>query len=172
MLTKICQNCGKEFTKDYNRSVRDFNERARFCSNKCKVYKQEKFYKHWQGKRRPDLAGTEAARTMFKPKQIPWNKGTAVGTDPVKVKLTTYRATAKKRGYIFEVTLGQMREFLAGECAYCGEKPTGIDRVDNSLGYVEGNMVASCGVCNHMKWILSKDDFIAKCRQIAVRSKV
>lgn len=66
MLNKKCDNCGKIFYKDKNRSVRDFNERARFCSNACKVYKQKNFYKHWEGKKRPDLLNTNAANTMYK----------------------------------------------------------------------------------------------------------
>lgn len=66
MLTKVCENCGATFCKDYNRSKRDFVERAKYCSNKCKVYKQKNFYKYWKNKRRPDLVKTAAALTMFK----------------------------------------------------------------------------------------------------------
>lgn len=75
MLEKICENCGNIFYKDKNRSVRDFLKRAKFCSNACKVYKQKNFYKHWEGKKRPDLIKTGAVKSMFKPGQKPWIKG-------------------------------------------------------------------------------------------------
>lgn len=75
MLSKQCENCGKIFYKNYNRSKKDFLERARFCSNICKVYKQRGFYKYWQNKKRPELLNTGAAKTMFKKGQISFNKG-------------------------------------------------------------------------------------------------
>jgi len=75
MLNKKCENCGKTFYKDYFRSKKDFIERARYCSNSCKVYKQEGFYKHWRGKKRPELKKTQAANTMFKKGRVSVNKG-------------------------------------------------------------------------------------------------
>lgn len=166
MLSKTCENCGKIFYKDNNRSKRDFLKRARFCSNKCKVYKQKGFYKHWQGKKRPELINTGSAKTMFYEGQPSSRKGTGIGTELAKRKLTTYRANAKRVGRKFEVTLKQMRDFLNSKCVYCGEQATGIDRVDNTKGYTKGNMEPCCGICNHMKNNLSKEDFIKKVRQI------
>lgn len=103
---------------------------------------------------------------MFKPGQVSWNKGKGTGRDPVKPKYNAYKSNAKKRGYLFEVALDQFRDYLSTRCAYCGDPSTGIDRVDNALGYIDGNMVPCCETCNHMKWVLSKDDFLAKCKQI------
>lgn len=110
------------------------------------------------------IDGTE--KTRFYKGQTSWNKGTGVGTDPTKIKLSVYKSNAKKRGLLFEVSLEQMRLFVSGKCYYCGSQSSGIDRVDNSLGYVEGNMVGCCGVCNHMKHTMSKEEFIKKCLQI------
>ena len=36
ILTKICPICGKEFRKPYHRSLKNWNERARFCSIQCR----------------------------------------------------------------------------------------------------------------------------------------
>ena len=60
-------------------------------------------------------------------------------------------------------------------CFYCGAEPfqvarnsrsarscflyNGIDRVDNSIGYIDTNTVTSCGVCNNAKAVMSLDDF-------------
>lgn len=110
------------------------------------------------------IPGTE--KTRFKKGLIPWNKGKGVGTNRIKLKYRTYKFNAKRRGFTFDVTLDQMRDFLKSKCIYCEDAATGIDRVDNSLGYIDGNMVACCSICNHMKYILSRQDFIDKCRQI------
>lgn len=166
MLTKVCENCGKEFDKDYFRSKKDFIKRARFCSNQCKIYKQKGFYKYWQGKKRPELLNTGAVKTMFKQGQTPWIKGKGTGIDLAKRKLSTYRANAKRKGIIFEVTLEMMKYFLDSKCVYCGEQSTGIDKVDSKKGYIIGNMEPCCGICNHMKNNLSKEYFIKKVRQI------
>ena len=60
-------------------------------------------------------------------------------------------------------------------CFYCGEKPSnylkdrlnestiikysGIDRIDNDLGYIETNVVPCCKKCNTAKNVLSQNEF-------------
>ena len=112
----------------------------------------------------PQLGGQES---QFKIGFLPWNKGNR-NRDPVKIKVSTYRANAKKRGLAFTVTLAEMCVSLSSPCAYCGDAATGIDRVDNNRGYEQGNMVACCKLCNHMKYTMSRDDFIARCRRIVM----
>jgi len=46
-------------------------------------------------------------------------------------------------------------------------KGFGIDRIDNSKGYIEGNMVPCCKICNWMKSDKSSIDFIQKCKDIS-----
>jgi len=122
--------------------------------------KQEGFQKGHE-----PIEGTE--KTRFVKGQIPWNYGTkGQRIDASRLKYRTYKSNAKKRGIDFEITLEDMRGFLAKPCFYCGERATGIDRVDNDGGYIEGNMVSCCGVCNHMKNNLTKEQFMNKCKQI------
>lgn len=46
------------------------------------------------------------------------------------------------------------------DCHYCGKKgPNGIDRNDNSKGYINGNCVPCCKHCNYVKGDLSIKDF-------------
>jgi len=45
-------------------------------------------------------------------------------------------------------------------------KYNGIDRVDNSRGYESGNVVSCCGVCNMLKHVLSKEEFLARIEKI------
>ena len=109
-------------------------------------------------------AGTEATR--FRKGLIPWNKGKGTGRDPIAARYQTYKFNAKKRRLGWEVTKAEFRVYATGKCAYCGEPACGIDRVNNALGYVVGNMVACCQICNHMKHTLTREAFIARCKQI------
>lgn len=88
-----------------------------------------------------------------------------------------YRATeynASYRGILWEISEDFFRWITKQPCHYCGEEPyqiyqprrntggyvfNGVDRVDNEVGYVEGNCVPSCGVCNYMKSATSVGDF-------------
>ena len=40
-------------------------------------------------------------------------------------------------------------------CAYCGDKPTplhmSLDRLDNSVGHIESNVVPCCFFCNYLQ---------------------
>lgn len=82
--------------------------------------------------------------------------------------------SAGKRGYEFSLTHDEIKKLIVGApCFYCGKKPmyseyikdcgkivfNGIDRVDNSLGYVSGNVVACCKQCNTMKSNVSLKKF-------------
>lgn len=106
------------------------------------------------------------AGTRFKNGLVPWNKGSGKGRDIILARFQAYKSNAKKRGLLFELTRDKFREFATGICAYCGDPAIGVDRVDNLLGYVDGNMVACCQVCNHMKHTMGRDNFIRKCKQI------
>lgn len=76
----------------------------------------------------------------------------------------------------WDVTLEEYIELVTAPCFYCGQVPNqvpqgswmrgtdlrrnGIDRVDNSRGYVMSNCVSCCGVCNRAKAARSQHDFI------------
>ena len=40
--------------------------------------------------------------------------------------------------------------------------------MDNSKGYIKGNMVPCCWECNHLKGTRSHDEFVERVRKIAV----
>ncbi len=82
----------------------------------------------------------------------------------------------------FALDRDEFRQLVALNCSYCGSAPSftvtincpghpefrynGIDRVDNTLGYVSGNCITACLPCNQMKSFRSRDDFIAQVRRI------
>ena len=110
-----------------------------------------------------------------KPKSVPINE------PPIKLPYyERYKIDAIKRGHSFDPTEDQFFTLLAGDCYYCGRSPykhseyreiirTGIDRTDNSRGYIFDNCRSCCGPCNIFKG--SRDDrkFINMCKKIAAR---
>ena len=87
----------------------------------------------------------------------------------IQQKLIAYKGKARKRNYSFEI-LNQCAYYLFyQDCYYCGTEPNplnGIDRVDNSKGYVYNNVVSCCKICNSMKNTLSISDFLIHINKI------
>ena len=88
--------------------------------------------------------------------------------------LGVYRRKAGYRGLAWELTQEQFLDLTGKSCHYCGVEPrqtydrigsngaytyNGIDRVDNSKGYVIENCVPCCGRCNRAKDVMGLDEF-------------
>lgn len=98
-----------------------------------------------------------------------------------------YRRAAKDRGYGFTLTKQNFRSLTKLNCSYCGRPPsqivraakggngpyiyTGIDRVNNLVGYIQGNVVPCCATCNRAKHVMGRDDFIAWIRLVYHHTK-
>lgn len=81
-----------------------------------------------------------------------------------------YQAGAKVRGLQFEISLHYFYLMVIEDCFYCGSPPSqttsdflhnGLDRVDSSLGYIEGNCVPACKTCNFAKNNMTLEAFVA-----------
>jgi hypothetical protein len=85
---------------------------------------------------------------------------------------TNYKYNAKRDGRLFLLSKEEFRALIAMPCFYCGVQPlavckrdydsilyNGLDRLDNSLGYVQGNCAPCCGRCNVMKAQMSVQQF-------------
>ncbi len=105
---------------------------------------------------------------------------------PNKDKLLTVRFLhirngARKRNLEFSLSKDDVKSMIFGKCYYCNKEPNnhrnyiskrydklnefvynGIDRVDNSKGYVIGNVVGCCRECNTKKGSVTID----MCRKI------
>lgn len=91
--------------------------------------------------------------------------------------LASYRASAQRRGLAWELTDEQFEAIICQPCTYCGCAASnvtrsrsrsstefiwnGIDRRDSALGYISGNVLPCCSVCNNAKRDMSYDDFMA-----------
>jgi len=80
--------------------------------------------------------------------------------------LTSTKNHCKKKGRKFELTNERAIELLLGSCTYCGQSGGGIDRIDSSKGYVEGNVTSCCTRCNTMKMDTPKDEWVAHMKLI------
>ncbi len=93
-----------------------------------------------------------------------------------------YKARAKQRNLIWDLTEEQFKELTSSLCHYCGVLPkqkthvltsngeytyNGIDRIDNKQGYILENVVPCCGICNRMKMTLSEKEFLNHITEIA-----
>ena len=78
--------------------------------------------------------------------------------------LASYKDGAATRGHSFEISDEVADALFQAPCHYCGYKPSGkfsgIDRVNNNLGYVEGNVVSCCAWCNRAKGRFSVEAFM------------
>jgi hypothetical protein len=92
--------------------------------------------------------------------------------NPEKFALGQYRKSARLKGIEHQMSDVKMLEFLKSDCFYCGAQPNplnGIDRVDNSRGYVDGNVVTACRICNYAKRDMSLEEFKTWILQVATR---
>lgn len=86
-----------------------------------------------------------------------------------------YKRNAKRRNIKFNLTEKECLLLMVQSCYYCGREPfnvikakqshgefvfNGIDRVNNSEGYVLNNVVPCCKHCNSMKKDLSNTEFL------------
>ena len=87
-----------------------------------------------------------------------------------------YKSSAETRNLEFTLTKKQVLRLIDGFCIYCGESRTshmakngqsdtvfyytGIDRIDNSKGYITGNVQSCCKICNRAKSDMDEGDFI------------
>lgn len=105
---------------------------------------------------------------------------------PAKYVFFDYRQSAKGKGVPFEISEDAVASLTSQGCTYCGAPPSrmispshrrkspvydvfrwnGIDRIDSSKGYVEGNVVPCCKFCNEMKSDKSGDEFLRQVETI------
>jgi hypothetical protein len=117
-----------------------------------------------------------------------WNTTARSPRHPINVAFSHVRGNAFARGVEFNVT----KEFVwdvylkqQGKCAltgidlklvskfkagYLGSTTASLDRIDSSIGYVEGNIQWVYKPINLMKWKLSTDEFIRLCRLVVERN--
>jgi hypothetical protein len=93
-------------------------------------------------------------------------------SDPLR-RIAFLIKEADKRNKDWTLSYDEAMMFWNKECHYCGDEVEGLhlDRINSEVGYQLDNVVSACGVCNIMKYTLSQDNFINKCKQIVSNSQ-
>jgi hypothetical protein len=88
-----------------------------------------------------------------------------------KTYYKSYYVNAHKRGYDFTLTEEFFLKTISSPCHYCNHfkdgEAVGIDRINNSIGYLPENCVPCCEVCNRMKSFYHPAFFVEKAKHIA-----
>lgn len=93
-------------------------------------------------------------------------------TTSVNRRLSAIKQQAKKKKYPWELEEDDAKDMMTSECFYCGylnldDTVNGIDRMDNTVGYLKTNCVPCCKFCNFIKKTLDAKTFVERCRQIS-----
>ncbi len=81
----------------------------------------------------------------------------------------TLKHNAKSKGREFTISLELFEEMMNKPCHYCGTmdiNTAGLDRVDSDKGYILGNIVRACRICNVAKGQLTPQEFIQHCKNV------
>jgi hypothetical protein len=96
----------------------------------------------------------------------------------------SYVNHAKKSELMFELSVEEFQLITSTPCFYCGANPSnehkssnkrgryrysGIDRIDNNLGYSFDNCVPCCRRCNVSKNKHTVQSFIEHCTKVAIK---
>ena len=88
-----------------------------------------------------------------------------------------YKKRAAQRSLAFDLSNDEFSCIVNQPCYLCGKEQighhkNGIDRVDNTKGYVEGNVKSCCWNCNYMKRDYTYDNLMDKFNLIYEYQKV
>lgn len=65
------------------------------------------------------------------------------------------KGVARRRGLEWSLDEVAYTSLVTAPCSYCGgklnETGSGLDRIDNSKGYIQGNVTSCCMECNRIK---------------------
>ena len=177
--------------KEYNRAYTEKNRERIYAKQKDRIEKNKQswieyhrnYHKKWYeqnkekrqkqirhyGKLHKKEAVKATQKYVAKNKEKVYEYGRKYNRTP-QGGYRMYKSAALKRNLDFPLSFEDFLEIICNPCRYCGEdsEPIGIDRVDNSLGYIKTNCSPCCSVCNYMKKNYKLQDFIAHAKKIAL----
>jgi len=156
----------QQLTKEFRQTHPNYDAEWR-DNNRDKLRKQQRdYYKRHIEKER--VRSKLKYRARYNSNPVKMREYWVKYAKTQKGKFQTYRKQAKSRGYSFKITFDEFIKYWDKPCVYCGSEINGIgiDRVDNKRGYIKGNIVSCCAICNHMKKDTGMTEFIKHCRKI------
>mgnify|MGYP001559377754 CR=1 FL=1 len=164
MLVSTCKICKATKPISYFHTSQHNRNKIVVTCKAC-VYERQKIFRKTKEGKESLYAAQIKYRRKNKSRVKQWFK-TAANTPNSRYK--TYRLGARNRNIDFKLTFDQFMKFWNKPCHYCGDKikTVGIDRVNNSIGYTEGNSIACCFNCNSAKRGQNAAEFIIRCHTI------
>lgn len=98
----------------------------------------------------------------------------------LSARFSMLKSRAIKRKLDCTINYEQYCKYISEPCFYCKNKlcekviaGCGLDRLDNSQGYIEGNIVSCCKICNMIKgnYLTSEETLVAVNAIIEFRNK-
>lgn len=87
-----------------------------------------------------------------------------------------YQRSANYRNLFFSINQNDYESLVKNPCYYCGmiqERGfNGIDRLNQSIGYIQDNCVSCCKMCNYMKGSLNEKVFVNRVEHILNFNKI
>ena len=164
ITTKICYKCRTKKDRDmFTVQLHHKDGLASWCKDCTNSRNRAKHA------RNPELGRQKSRQWRAKPGVREVERARAMLYDKTPHRMfLKLRARAKHIGRSFDLTFDQFMFFWQKPCSYCGDaiQTVGLDRIDNSKGYIQYNVAACCGLCNHMKYNLSLHDFLVRCKKI------
>lgn len=174
---------GRDFSKEPKNGYLFYNVVCPYCENlfSATIYQIKPKSGRKQGK---DHCGCQSRLRRATRIGVPPSNKLDDLTRTVNAVIQSYKAGAKTRGLLFELSFDFVAEIIFKCCYYCGQTPNhkrpigqgewtrlsidtnGIDRIDSSLGYVESNVVPCCTDCNYFKVDRDYSEFLIKIKKI------
>lgn len=80
------------------------------------------------------------------------------------------KKNAKERGYEWKISFRLFKELISKPCSFCGElkieNGSGLDRINQLIGYLPTNVIPCCYICNMMKRMFPDWMFIDQVKKI------
>lgn len=166
--TKTCKSC-REKNKKYDEKPERKEAHAALMAQKGNEYSQASRTRRLAADPEGYRSHNNEIHRLWKsenPDYIAnWNRTN------VNARLDAIKRSAKERNKEWNLTDQEAKRMLVFPCNYCGHldlkvRLNGIDRIDNSKGYITGNVVPCCKYCNYAKNMLSIDEFISMCHRV------
>jgi hypothetical protein len=189
-ITKTCKNCrdnnkiqDAKRNKDHRNEVARKNEAKpenKAVKAKWNEENYDKVSKKWMDcrQRKIEKLGTEEYLKQQAEQAKKWRENNPEKTEEAntnkrnskKLQYNVYKRSASYKNLDFTISYDDYVNIVDKDCYYCGiiqEKGfNGIDRKDQTKGYLLHNCVSCCKMCNYMKGSCSDEVFIKRIEHI------
>lgn len=137
---KICNRCNKELPANLDVFLRDSSRKDGLAYECRECHRARKLGRDRRKERWSNMTDEQREKATERNKKY--------------VKTPKGRAIMLRKAYSrideCDFTTDELMEILANPCVHCGtvDYPRGLDRIDNNLGHVKGNVAPSCAACN------------------------